>query len=593
MIDQTDNHISAFLSLSGQVGYVWDVEKDQYQWFGSPARILGLDAGAVPASNAVFNGLINPQDLPRRLNALHALTYPQGGMVIPESTVTYRLRSATGAQHEVREVISPASNLETGGIMIRGIISQIEAAQAVAIQPAQAKSSGSIIVPMDDLGHGGRARIKHAIQKWLEERKDVNHHGYLLAVGIDRLSFINEAYGAELADLVIDEVGRRLLAMLGDYAVISRISGDIFGVFLSEAPFGEMHAIAQHITNAFQEMPVKTMLGPVRVGVSVGGVVLDEQAIKPSSALTKAEHALREAKNLGRGCFVPYSDKTDNRDAYRLLLRAGEDFMSALQSDRVRLAYQPVMDSKSRSVSFNECLIRMIGEDGKMVSAAHFMKAIEDLGLSRVVDRYTMRLAIRELSMYPDLSLSVNVTNWTLTDPNWLRGVVSSLRDRPDVASRLIVEITENIIMQDVERTVKFVRTLQDLGCRVALDDFGVGQTAFTHLRQLNVDIVKIDKSFIRNIKDRKNHLFVQALQTLASGVNIQTVGEGAETLAEANMLADDGIDHIQGYYYGFPMTERIWLPKDHAQRKIASDETAREAQNAGFEDLRVSDIVA
>ena len=121
------------------------------------------------------------------------------------------------------------------------------------------------------------------------------------------------------------------------------------------------------------------------------------------------------------------------------------------------------------------------------------------------------------------------------------------------------------------EKTKLIVRTLQDLGCRVALDDFGAGYTAFCHLKDLGVDIVKIDKSFIRNIDDEHNHLFVKTLKMLAEGVNVETVGEGAETMAEAKLLTDDGIDHIQGFVYGFPRVERLWLPKDHVHRQIST----------------------
>jgi EAL domain-containing protein (putative c-di-GMP-specific phosphodiesterase class I) len=119
------------------------------------------------------------------------------------------------------------------------------------------------------------------------------------------------------------------------------------------------------------------------------------------------------------------------------------------------------------------------------------------------------------------------------------------------------------------------VRTIQDLGARVALDDFGAGYTAFAQIKQLDVDLVKIDKQFIRNIGQSENHLFVKTLQSLADGVDIETVGEGVETMTDAKQLIRDGINHIQGYAFGFPSVERVWLPKDHIYRKIVKEDTA------------------
>jgi EAL domain-containing protein (putative c-di-GMP-specific phosphodiesterase class I) len=240
-----------------------------------------------------------------------------------------------------------------------------------------------------------------------------------------------------------------------------------------------------------------------------------------------------------------------------------------MQENRVKLAFQPVINSKQQKVSFHECLIRLIDEKGKLHSAGQFIPAIERLGLGPMVDQFALRMAIQELTMFPDLELSVNVSNLSLTHQDWLRGLVAALRDRPSVARRLIVEITESAIIDNLDRTTRVVRTLQDLGCRVALDDFGAGYTAFAQLRKLDVDIVKIDKSFIRNMDEDHNHLFVKTLQALADGINVETVGEGAETTADASKLTADGVTHIQGYIYGFPQVERVWLPKDHVYRRI------------------------
>ena len=171
--------------------------------------------------------------------------------------------------------------------------------------------------------------------------------------------------------------------------------------------------------------------------------------------------------------------------------------------------------------------------------------------------------------MFPDVSLSVNVSNLSLNDPDWLRGTVVALRDREDIAKRMIVEITESAVIHDMDKTLRVIRTLRDLGCGVAIDDFGSGYTGFSQLKEMAVDIVKIDKTFVRNMAEKENHLFVKTLQMLADGLGIRTVGEGAETMTEAKLLANDGINLIQGYAFGYPSIDRCWLPKDHDMRKV------------------------
>lgn len=394
--------------------------------------------------------------------------------------------------------------------------------------------------------------------------------GYLLAVGIDRLAFFNETLGTITADSLISQTGDRLRQILGADAIVHRIGGDIFGVFMPGVPASEMPAIATHILTHFQDTPMVIENNFVRVGVSIGGAECMEKGTTDSALfMSRAESALRSAKDLGRGRFVPYTQTAEQTKAYAKTLEIGDFFLRALKAGRVGLAFQKVVDSRTNKVSFHECLVRIVGEDGRIHRAADFMPAVESLGLVRILDQNVIAMVIRELAMFPDLILSANVSNDSLTDMTWLRGVVTALRDRPDVARRLIVEITESAVVRDPAQIVCITRTLKDLGCRIALDDFGAGYTAFAQIQDLQVDIVKIDQSFVRQMKDKRNHLFICALQTLADGINIETVGEGAETAEEAAILANDGVSHIQGYVHGMPAMERLWLPLGHVHRKF------------------------
>ncbi|MGH7033399.1 MAG: EAL domain-containing protein, partial [Stellaceae bacterium] len=221
---------------------------------------------------------------------------------------------------------------------------------------------------------------------------------------------------------------------------------------------------------------------------------------------------------------------------------------------------------------YHECLLRMIAEDGRIVMAGAFVPAIEQLGFIRIIDRFVLETAVAEAAEHKDICLGINISGLTATDRPWLRTFTSLLRNKPEVARRLLVEITETEALHDIEESVRFVGTLRDLGCRVALDDFGAGFTSLRHLQALAVDIVKIDGSFVRNLtQSADNQVFLRHLVGLARGLNLQTVAECVETAEEAAILRHEGVGFLQGYYFGAPSLEKPWLAKPPKRKALSS----------------------
>lgn len=565
------DHLKTTLKDNGIVAYMWDVSEDSFSWAGDLYGLFGLENQDYPQNKNQFHKMINPQDVPERLSALHDVLERDPGHDIASTFKTsYKIRCANGTFVEIEESATLQADQGTGKRLLCGFLKVTQ--PNVNQQPGQVTLDNVVPAGGVDSGFGnyGRAALQQKITEWYDTyEQEQRSYGYVLSVGIDRMALFNDVMGVRYADEILEQTGSRLRQIVGESGTVMRIDGDVYGIFFRQAPHNEMAAVAKYVLNNFYNIPVQTSMGPIGVGISIGGVML-EMAKDSQSVIAMAEMAMHVAKDKGRSCFVSYDEASHRAEDNRTLLKSADTFLKAMKGDRLRFAFQPIMGSKNNDVSFHECLIRMIDEQGKLVSAGAFIPAIEELGLSRLVDQYALRMAIQELSMFPDLQLSVNVSNLSLNNQDWLRSLVAALRDRPSVAKRLIVEITESAVIADVENIKRIVRTLQDLGCRVALDDFGAGYTAFSQLKDLKVDLVKIDKSFIRNIGEEHNHLFVQTLKSLAQGVDIKTVGEGAETLAEAQLLASDGIDYIQGYVFGFPRVERLWLPKDHVHRNIS-----------------------
>ncbi len=562
MTDSWFEHLSATLASAGQAAYIWSPATDGFSWAGDVAGLFGAQG---PQGSAGLHHLINPQYLPRRITALHE-SLKSGASL----SVTYKLRRADGHQIDIEESAQPHTDAD-GAVTLRGAL-KIRQNQAATPTPAQAAPVKTLREDMNV--HYGRRALAQKIDEWHTHSRERGRGnaaaGYLLVVGIDRITMYNDAYGTRYSDELIEKTGERLRRIAGESGHVGRIDGDVFAVMFTEGHAHEMPAIARFMLNNFQDTPLLTGAGPARIGISIGGAPLDPSAgLEPAQYIARAEMAMLAAKDKGRHCFVSYSDAAAQAHDNRLLLTAGDEFLKALKDKRVKLAFQPVMNAASRDASFHECLIRMIGDDGKMRSASQFYPAIEKMGLSRLVDQYALRMAIHELGQFPDLSLSINVSNETIAQQDWLRGLVRALRDAPSQARRLVVEITESAVLRNQSNLDRVVKTLRDLGCRIALDDFGAGYTAFSQIKDLDIDIVKIDKSFVRNISEEQNRLFVRTLQSLAQGVEVETVGEGAETLNDATLLTNDGIDYIQGYVFGFPSVERVWLPKEHSHRKI------------------------
>ena len=272
----------------------------------------------------------------------------------------------------------------------------------------------------------------------------------------------------------------------------------------------------------------------------------DATRLKIESASDAMLRAVKDAERANSG--KPLSD--DEAELIPI-----EQARSALSSDRVHLALQPVVDSVTRQPRFYECLMRFEGSDGQYRSAERTIQAAENAGESDLVDRRSFQLALDHMEAHRHLHLSLNISSPTFSDPQALVAMSKTLSERPDVAKRLIIEITETTAISDVAQALRFVEKLQDLGCRVAIDDFGSGHTSFDILRALPVDILKIDGSLVVHINRIPSHsVFLERMVELARTLGMETVAEWITDAETANSVSALGIDYLQGYYFGEPV---------------------------------------
>ena len=234
---------------------------------------------------------------------------------------------------------------------------------------------------------------------------------------------------------------------------------------------------------------------------------------------------------------------------------------AAVARGNALLAYQPVVQSqRTGQPAFYEGLIRIVDDSGRIVPLKDFMPVAETTELGRQIDCLSLQLGLTALSEDPSLRLSINMSARSIGYPGWINILRGALSDAPDVAERLILEITESSAMELPDDVSRFMREVQNMGVSLALDDFGAGYTSFRYLRDFCFDMIKIDGQFIREINSHPdNQVLTRALQSIAMHFDMFTVAEQVETADDAAFLIDIGIDCLQGYYFGAPTIAPPW----------------------------------
>ena len=384
--------------------------------------------------------------------------------------------------------------------------------------------------------------------------------GFLLAA-IDNLGRINDAYGFEVADEVISAIAKRMRAQMRGKDHLGRLAGNKFGMILNNCTIEDMLIAADRLLTSVRDDVIKTSAGPVAVTVTIGGITAPRHARTVNEVLARAQDALSSARMKRRGSFQAYQPSLEREAQRQESMRATDEIITALNERRIFLAYEPIVAIATRRPAFYECLMRVRRADGSLLAVNELVPLAERLGLVRLLDHRVLELALEQLIAAPDFRASVNVSAASTVDPDWWAALGAMLNANPGVAERLTVEITETTAIHDIDDTRGFVSRVKDLGCRIAIDDFGAGYTSFRNLRKLGVDLVKIDGAFVRNLKNSEDdRAFVHTLIDLARRLGLETVAEWVQDDDAAAMLEDWGCDYLQGALVGLASTARPWM---------------------------------
>ena len=410
-------------------------------------------------------------------------------------------------------------------------------------------------------GHFNLTRLREAVDRAISAGTRRRGAAAFLALGVDNMTTINERFGRTAADTLLIEIGRRLDDCLRVSDTVGRLGGDRFGILLPQCSDEYIAVAAEKLLKAMHLTPFVTEGGPISATVSIGAASFCDHGSTSYEVITRAEAALADAKRAGRNCHVHYRLSEDQRERERRHAAIGDAVQTALRQDRLTFAFQPVVSAATGEVDYYECLLRLRDANGGMLAAGEFVQEIERFGYIRIIDSYILDKVLVEAMRHPTITFGFNISALTTVDRNWLRALTARLRGKPNLARRLVIEITETAALHDIEESARFVNALRRAGCRVALDDFGAGHTSLKHLQNLAIDMVKIDRSFIHGITGNpENQIFVRHLLGLAKGFGFSTVAEGVEAEDEAEILKREGVGFLQGYLYGVAITDPPWL---------------------------------
>ena len=401
-----------------------------------------------------------------------------------------------------------------------------------------------------------RTRLFEALGSVLRRAMRTRQPSALLMISVNALGAVNTRLGVDVGDELIAEAGRLLASGVSGADTIGRYGSNTFAVIKDGCDAEALQRTAASLIALVNTATIPTSAGPMAASISVGGVALPEHARTVGEAIQYALAALELAKQPPSGGFVAHDP---GAAAERALLRekaVSDSIMGAIEEGRMLLMLQPIVEAKGRKLAFCEALLRLRRRDGTLIAASDFIEEAEQLGLARVVDKRALELGLALLADHPQLRLSVNISSLTAGDEDWIRTLEAFTAGRPDILARLVVEMTETAMVHDFDAAAVFLDRLRALGCKVAIDDFGAGYTSFRHLKLLNVDMLKIDGSFVANLTgDPQARTLVKSIIEMAGALGLETVAEWVGDEETAAFLEAAGATYLQGYLYGHPMS--------------------------------------
>ena len=406
--------------------------------------------------------------------------------------------------------------------------------------------------PLTDLGN--RRSVEESLER-VVARARRGTPGSLVLLDLDHFKVVNDTLGHAAGDTVLVELARLLGTLRRPGDEIARLGGDEFVLVLEGIPSEAGRMVAERIRRAVHEHRFEVGGRRFDLGVSVGVVPIDGR-LGAAALLALADSALYSAKERGRNRVVLVDGSVTPTPLSEASVWASR-VKDALRDRRFLLAYQPILRLETGRTAHYEALLRLRDDGGGLVGPTAFLPAAEQFGLLPQLDLWVVDEVLGTLRGREDLEIFVNLSGASLGEEGHLLAIVERIRESGVGPGRLAFEVTETTAVRDMIAAREWMRRLRDLGCRFALDDFGIGFSSFSYLQSLPADYVKIDGSFIRELDSNlANRALVKAIDTVAHTLGKETIAEQVENLGAVEVLRELGVEFGQGFALGEPRPE-------------------------------------
>lgn len=423
----------------------------------------------------------------------------------------------------------------------RGVMSDVTVAK-------EAQAHVAYLAHHDPLtGLANRAHFSAGVQADLDyggERKVS-----VLAIDLDGFKAVNDRFGHPVGDALLVALAKRLRVVTAADGVVARLGGDQFAVATCSLDSDALEALCRRLNEALARA-VRIGAHDIAVGASIGVAVGPDDGRTVDELLRNADSALCRAKREGRGQFRFFEAGMDRQMQVRAALL--QELREAIPAGQLSLFYQPYVDSRTGSVTGCEALLRWHHPTRGMVSPADFIPLAEESGLITVIGKWVIERACETAATWPDnVRISVNVSPRQFKDSTLPTHIEEVLLRTGLPASRLEVEVTEAVLIDDAAVALEILRRIRAIGVKLSLDDFGTGYSSLSYLRDFPFDKVKIDRSFVRDIEERHDsQVIVQGIRSIALGLGMTITAEGVETTGQAQRLRTSGCHELQGFLF-------------------------------------------
>lgn len=407
-------------------------------------------------------------------------------------------------------------------------------------------------------GLANRYLLHARLQKAMERTGRDGRQSGVLFLDLNRFKHVNDSFGHDKGDLLLQEVAQRLQTIIRNGDTVARLGGDEFVIVLDGIDdIEEMATVADAVLRAVA-MPVYVAGHELVVSTSIGGCVYPKDGANVETLLKHADLAMYQAKDLGSSSFRFYSPEMNTRILERLLTENA--LRRALDKNEFVLYYQPRVNVLTKRIVGVEALVRWLHPQKGLIAPSDFIPLAEEIGLIDAIGNWVLRAACLQSKRWqiaglPPVKMAVNLSAHQLTSTGVAMLVAEVLGSTGLEPKYLELEITETSLMQNVDASLDHLMAIRESGVSISIDDFGTGYSSLAHLKQLPVDALKVDKSFIRDLTtDRDDAAIVAATIALADHMGLKVVAEGVTGVDQIKMLAERGCNEMQGYFFSRPL---------------------------------------